>query len=62
MTDDELIAFLGLDRPEYDRVKVMAFIAGLDPYKRAVYDRMLAIQRWDQGNGELPPGVIVCRA
>jgi hypothetical protein len=56
MTDDELIAFLCIgDEPDK-----AAFIAGLSPEDRAMYEKMRAVEMWDKGMGPRPDGVIAC--
>jgi hypothetical protein len=63
MTDRELIAYLGLS--DCDPEKTARYIAGLDPERRAGYERMNEVETelhlWQQGVGPKPPGVIVCR-
>jgi hypothetical protein len=56
MTDDELAAFLGVaHEPFKDK-----FLAGLTADQRALFDKMRAVELWDQGLGERPEGVIAC--
>ena len=62
MSDAELAAFLGIsDLPAETRV---AFIAGLTPERRALFDRMHdlegEIMLWQAGVGKKPEGVILC--
>lgn len=57
MTDDELIAFLGIEQESFrDR-----FIASVTPIQRQMFDRMREVELYDQGKGPCPPGVILCR-
>lgn len=62
MTDNELVAFLGItDLPEDQQAKL---IAGLGS-KHATYEQMHRVEvelgLWQAGLGSKPSGVIVCR-
>lgn len=65
MSDSELVAYLGF-RPTDDQEKVARFIRDLPPARRALYDRMAAVEvelrLWSAGVGPKPKGVIVCQA
>lgn len=60
MTDAELAKFLGIDP---DHPNLPAFMAKLDPAKRASYERMHElcgeIDLWQAGFGPKPTGVLI---
>lgn len=59
MTDEELIKFCGLqDQPPELQKK---FLRDLSPAKRELFDKMRAVEFWDQGIGPLPEGIIICK-
>ena len=61
MSDDELIDFLAIrDYPADIRAK---FIAAISPERRALFDKMKEVERWDQEGqkGPMPENVILCR-
>ena len=57
MTDDELIAFLGLQG--VNKALAQRLVASMTPEKRATYDKMRDVEKWAQGEGPRPEGVIV---
>jgi len=54
MIDDELFKFLGLDQDGIDPSKAKAYVAALSPEKRELFDRMRALELWDNGFGPKP--------
>ena len=60
MNDGELTEFLGIvDLPLAASVR---FISTLSVEQRALFDKMKAVERWEQGLGPLPDGVQLCWA
>lgn len=61
MTDDELMAFLGITKA----VERTAIMATITPEQRATYESMARVEfdlkLWVDGVGPKPAGVIVCR-
>lgn len=60
LTDADLAKFLGIDA---DHPKLAAFMAKLDPAKRASYERMHELcgelDLWQAGFGPKPKGVLI---
>ena len=56
MNDAELAVFLGIAGEPYEA----KFIAGLSVEQRVLFEKMKAVELWDQGLGERPEGVIAC--
>jgi hypothetical protein len=65
MSDDDLLAYLGLDAdlpPAPENAERRAKLAAsLRPKYAAFAETCLSIEMWDKGLGPLPPGVIVCK-
>ena len=63
MTDEELVAFVGI--ADLAPVLQTKFIAGLTPDRRATYERMhqvtVELDLWQAGLGPKPEGVIITR-
>lgn len=61
MTDAEIADFCGF-KPTDDQAKVAAFIDGLTPARRRLFEQMRQVEMWDKTDGlvPLPPGVIIC--
>jgi len=54
MTEVELAKFLGIE----GHPKARALIANLSPERRALFEKMRAVELWDAGFGEKPTGVL----
>ena len=61
MTNEEMFKFLGFDRDGVDPAKAKAYISVLTPEDRELFERMRAIELWDNGFGPKPTfPVILC--
>ena len=59
MTDAEMMVFLGIaDDPTLTPEQREKFINGLSSDQRAMFEKMRAVEMWDQGLGPRPDGVI----
>jgi len=57
MTDEELFRWLGLEQDGIDLGKAKAYVTALPPERREVFERMRALELWDNGFGPKPDWV-----